>query len=771
MLPMLLPYVGAAAFAGELAVGNEALRRELAVDPQRGLVSTRLVDGDGAVTLAGEEFRIRLADGRELAPSTLPLATLHPLPEELGTRGALARYRSEGDPHVVEVAWLAPTNVPWLRKQVRLATARDGERVEWIAIERFALPGGAFAGGGTGMAARADNGLLLVPDHPGLECAVAGGSVVVRDHFAADTAPAAWSDSVTVALDRRGTLLRELTESYAGSESVSATPDAAWRLEESDLVSEGDGQRTLPAEPLRAAAAPIAAALREAAGEAERVVLLTPRAWLDSGRWFASTLAPGAIARALKELRAPPTAVALTVPFAARDGVPLPLATGEELRAARKALVALLQADGSIVAPRWFVDLLPASLPSDAPSATALVERWIALLATQRRLAPEARLALVSDAPLAPSWRRFADRLACGTDEQALLAPWPAASDRGTLATELSERDGARQPLLAFSRDASAAGAAQSLADAASAHAFWRTAPTGDDAPQWRRNPGFVSAPYELPARAGGWLRLLPWRELMGGDGERAVTGELGAGETALFIPLRAAGAVGALPRGARFEFPVNGGPPTILLAPGETRAITWVDAGDGRELGRGQTGLAPAFQRRSHGEPLAISRKELARDPGGLRLVLAGSTPIFREEELVILVECDGVAATALRLSAAPPSEIAVTGDAADTRVARFAVTLPESRAPPQVELRLDGDLTDVTALRIVAQLHETLTAVPTRPPATAGRPPRTLPPAPLAARRTSTVILHDGPLPAPSVAAPAVVESASVETKEQRQ
>ncbi|MBM4016083.1 MAG: hypothetical protein FJ293_14115, partial [Planctomycetes bacterium] len=421
---------------GELAVANERLRRDLVLDPQRGIVSTRLVAADGAVALTGEEFRIRLADGRELTPAALPHCTLHPLPADRGARGALARYRSADGPHVVEVAWIAPTDVPWLLKQVRLAASGESDRVEWLAIEQFTLTDGSFTGGGCGAPARADNGLLLLPDHPGLECAVDGGRLAIRDHVAAAVTPTAWSATVTLALDRHATVLPERIASYAaeraaeGAHAAIRRIDAAWSLTDADLAPAADGPRTLPAEALRGAAAAIAAALRTAADDPARIVLLTPSSWLAGDRWFTSTLAPGAFGRALQELRSAPTAVALTVPFADAAGAPFALDSDEQLRAARKALVALLSADGRVAAPRWFVDLLPSTAAIDPRRAAQRVDGWIALLATQRKLAPEARLALVGATPLAPSWRRFGDHLTTGADEQSLLAAWPTAADR-----------------------------------------------------------------------------------------------------------------------------------------------------------------------------------------------------------------------------------------------------------------------------------------------------------------------------------------------------
>lgn len=752
MMPTLLIAIGLARPAGELAIANEHLRRELAPDGRGAVTTTRLADAKGGITLESREFCIRFADGREIRPAQLPQVELHALPSALGPRGALARFSAPDQPFAVEVAWLAAAGAPWLKKQVRLVNADPAASalpVASIDLETLTVAGATWRGGGIGRAARASNGLFVAPDHPGVECRIDAATVTLREHCTAGRELDRWSAAVTIGLDRAGDLAAQLAASFApdaSDPSVSLRPraEAALMLSDADLRAD----RSIDAAALIAAA-------RSASDAGARVTLVAPAAWLGSGRWYQPTVPIGALGRALQELGQPPTAVALTVPLHAPDGTPLPLANAEELRSARKALVALLQCAGRLEAPRWFLHPAPTAWPADPAAAAQLVEGWIALFATERKLAPAARLALLLPPEGdAPAWRRHVDHVAVLVDATFATA-WPAAPTRAALAAALAGRGGDGAPLVAFAR-----GDDDANRWAAAALSFWNLAPVGADAPQVRRNDRWTTQTDELPPHAGGWLRIAPWLEYVGGDATTAAPVVLGAHETAVFAPLIASDARGAIPDAGRFEF---GGDGTLsaLLLPGATQSFRWRDARDGRVLRAAQIGLAPAFQRRTAEVPFAVKLAQLARDDDTLRFTLEFAAPIFRAEEVELRLECDGVTASeasALRFDCDAMPARAI--ERPDETSARWRLSLAEGRTSPTLHGVLAGRLPADARVTIVAALHEQLDPVALKPP-TASRAPRRLPATPFAARRTTTLVLHDGPLP--PAARAASVEPAS--------
>lgn len=778
MMPTLLLLACLTIARHDLAVANDQIRRAFEFEAGRGAVTTRYSAGGRDLPVESLEFRIVLSDGRALTPSDLPDASFAALPAELGTHGVLIRYRAIGSPFEVAVAHLATPGSPALFKQVQLSAgdasgAANGAelRIETLDIETLTLRHETLKGGGSGAVSTSAGGWRFAIEHPAAECRVDGATVVLREHAGSrataigDRHVWPWSQRARVGIGEAVATDALRCEPAHSIELVwFATASETWR----DSL------------------APTVTKVRDHFDSDARLHFITPVDLLAGAGWFEvpSTLPTGVVGRVLRELRQPSTAVALTVPLGDPTGLPRPISSADELRAAKRALVAALQCDGKLEPPHWFLHQMPSTLPTEPGAAARLFDGWIALFATERKLCPDAKLALFAPAdgeaalPLSPFWSRFVDQVGAPIGTLPALTPRTGA-DRAAAAQALALREGFAAPLVTLPAG-DGTQHDELLRWSRAALAFWNAAPTGDDVPRAFTNQTWRPRTFELPPRAGGWLRIAPWCEWVGGDERTSARGDLGAHEHALFVPLAASGAIGVIPGAGRFEVVDGERPYALLLAPGATQAFYWRDVGDGGTRGEARIGLAPAFQRRDATAPFAATLGPLTVRGDGVEIEITLTTPIFRQEEGELIVALEPPAT--VPASPTPPTTLsncqlallkcepagaaqapAVQPTTTAARGIEWRVALHEGRVPARFALTLAGELPAGARLVIAARLHEQLERAPLAPPIRS-RGPQRRPATPFAARRTTTLLLHDGALPS-------AVETAAVEASPQGQ
>ncbi|MBL8840770.1 MAG: hypothetical protein JNL90_04480 [Planctomycetes bacterium] len=741
------PHAGAALRRPELAVDSGRARRLFALDAAgRSAATTRFEAGGTTIALGSREFRFLLDDGSEVVAGTLPLERLAALPAELGKRGVLLRFAAPDSPFAVTVAYGADGNAPWLTKQVRLSTrdaARAARLLAEVEVEQFTLASGRFEGGGEGQPAQADHGLFVALDHPLGECVVEGARVTLRERPLRAALPAAdgwhdwpWSSLATIgAGDERSGDSAGLAR-WLAQRTPNAPPQPLFAVAASELAA-SDAE-------LLAALAPRGAPAKALFGATARPLALLSIDAFARDRWFApaATLPAGALGRAVAALAESDTPLALTVPLAQADGTPLPLAGDAELRAARKALVALLQHEKKVRAPAWIVHELPSAWPTDAAARAALVNGWSELFATERKLCPNARLALLAPHGSRPSpfWSRFVD----------LVVEPPAPLDvSGSVAEAAARAAAGRERGAAWlALPAADAASAEQLAALAAGFEFWRNAPReGDAAPLHFANESWRPRTIELPARPHGWLRLHPfaqWHEAHGAEPTRV---ELAAGETALFVPLAAPDA-GApfllLPRAIRFDFAARDATPATFAMPGSRFEVEWFDRAARRSVARTTLGSAPAFQRRPADAARGATVTELWRTARGARIAVTFASPCFRNERLALRVET--APASALAIEGLVTTPVGAVARSLAPAAGRLEFVLAESREPVTLAFELVGDFDAAATLLLAVQLVETQERLPLPPPRALDAAPLACP---AAAERLATWVLHDGPLP----------------------
>ncbi len=752
---LFAPPLAATAGRPELAVDNGAARRcfKLGSDA-RSATTTRFEFGGAVLALTSQEFRFVLADGREITPAELPLTRIAALPAEFGGRGVTLRFEAASSPFAVTVAYGAGGEEPWLTKRVQLST-RDAHQatvlLTEVEVERFTFQSGRFTGSGSGTIVRSDSGLFAALDHPLAECVVDGAAVVLRERPLRSAAATEsgdfvwpWSSTATVGLDRSGAVAFRWLAGLAPPRSAQPmVPIAAQELKG-------------PASELATTFAPRGVVAARLGPANTPTIALLDVAALARSSWFApaADLPPGAIGAALAALKSSATPLALTVPLADAEGAPLPIASSAEQRTAKKALVALLQSSGQLHAPRWLIHEWPARWPQDATQQAQLAAGWIELFQTERKLCRDVVVALQAPAgtTLSPFWRRFVDVV------MEPPRPLPIDGEIDAVAARFAAGAMAQEPLIALPpalTDHPDGDRSERLAIAAAGLSFWREAPAqGDFVPWLRENAGWRPQPFELPARAHGWLRLYPWCEWLEPRGDAPLAVEMAAGETALFVPLGAvdpsASSYELLPRPGRFAFGSDGKSATLLLAQGTTHSFDWFDRRERRILASARLGSAPAFQRRTAATPFAATLRALERTARGVRIEVLFATPRFRAEELRLRVAVEPPPATPFTIEAqvVAPADAVVPGPAHPASEGRFEWQIAETREPVTVAFELVGAFDTGATLLVAAHLVDTLDSLPITPPRALPMAPAR-PATPAAARRVTTLLLHDGPPP----------------------
>lgn len=733
----------------ELAVDNGTLRRAFVLAPG-GATTTRFARARREVAVASREFRFRLADGRELVPADFDAVHAAALPAELGARGVALRFASDAHPFEAVVAFVADQDAARLAKQVRLESrdpAHEALALLEVDVEQLALRGASFSGGGLGFPVRSSVGLFAGLEAPDGEARVEGERVTLlerpgtRARSEGGRCRWPWSARAVVGVE---------AQEGGGAELAAWLASPADRERPRGIVRVAVDELAQPSEALRELLAQRAGA-RATFGQPRAAALLHADAFSREA-WFAPApaLAAGALSAALAATAESATPLALTLPLAGAGGAPLPLEDEAQVRAARKALLALLQHEGKVHAPGWFVHELPAALPEDPARQARLARAWCELFDVERRLARSAGIALLAADPaaLSPFWNRRVDVVL------AAPAALPAGDDEAALAARLALGEGAAAPWFelppAATEDDRAA--ERRLRVAAEAVRFWRDPPAGTRA---ERNDGARPRTVELPARPRGWLRLHPWCEVLRADGPAPLAVELAPGEAALFVPiepLAARDSARVLPRPGRFRFGEDAQQVELLVPHGTAHDFEWWDADQDLVVARGRVGTSAAYQRRPPGEGFEATLAPARGDDGAWRLDVAFATPRYRAERTTLHVAAFARdATTALRcelLDAQPPG--CATPREVDARGAA-GFELRETRDPARLAFALRDAAGYGAHLLATARLEETLEALAVAPPKGRAllRPPH--PATPDAARRVTTRVLHDGALEPP--------------------